>query len=64
MTHRLTRFTGVKIQSTVTNLKTAVAAEIVGVSEPEFHAFLSEKYPPNGKRGTIAACTIQPLVGV
>ena len=38
-------------------------AEIVGVSESEFDAILSEKFPPNGKRGT-AACTIQPLVRV
>ena len=28
------------------------AAEIVGVSESEFDAILSEKSPPNGKRGT------------
>ena len=28
------------------------AAEIVGVSEPEFDTILSEKFPPNGKRGT------------
>ena len=27
-------------------------AEIVGVSESEFDAILSEKSPPNGKRGT------------
>ena len=27
-------------------------AEIVGVSESEFDAILSEKFPPNGKRGT------------
>ena len=27
-------------------------AEIVGVSESEFDAFLTEKFPPNGKRGT------------
>ena len=28
-----------------------MAAEIVGVSESLLHAFLSEKFPPNGKRG-------------
>ena len=33
-------------------LEMAVVAVIVAVSEPEFHAFLSEKFAPNGKRGT------------
>ena len=31
-------------------LEMAVVAVIVAVSESEFHAFLSEKFAPNGKR--------------
>ena len=46
----------IKIQSTgfssyVTILEMVVSAEIVGVSESALHAFLSDKFPPNGKRG-------------
>ena len=38
-------------------------AEIVGVSESEFDAILSEKSHLT-EREELAACTIQPLVGV